>query len=183
MEGFSQFIVTHWPQVLTFLFVLGRTSGLVISAPFWGGATVPRLVRIVIIVAISAAVFPAMHGAMALPEHTKASLLSFLLLLGRELLVGLALGWIAQLLFVGLRLAGQQMEMKMGLGLTQLVDPTEGDHTSLLPAFLDLMAALVFLAVNICSFRPSCRVTSFSPCRASHRGCTVLMRPNSFAFL
>ena len=41
MGGLSQFIATHWPQALTFLFVLGRTSGLVISAPFWGGATVP----------------------------------------------------------------------------------------------------------------------------------------------
>jgi flagellar biosynthetic protein FliR len=36
----------------------------------------------------------------------------------------------------------------MGIGLTQLVDPHEGGHTSLLPALLDLVAALVFLSVN-----------------------------------
>jgi flagellar biosynthetic protein FliR len=148
MEGLSQLIAGHWSQVLAFLFVLGRTSGLVISAPFWGGATVPRLIRVVIIMGVSAAVFPGVQGARLLTEHTQASLLSLLLLLGRELLFGLVLGWIAQLLFVGLRLAGQQMETKMGLGLTQLVNPTEGSHTSLLPAFLDLVAALVFLAVN-----------------------------------
>jgi len=62
--------------------------------------------------------------------------------------IGLTVGWMAQLLFAALRLAGQHIEIKMGLGLTQLVDPHEGGQTSLMPALLDLLASLVFLAVN-----------------------------------
>jgi flagellar biosynthetic protein FliR len=54
----------------------------------------------------------------------------------------------AQLLFAGMRMAGQQIEIKIGLGLTQLVDPHEGGQTSLMPALMDLLSSLVFLAVN-----------------------------------
>jgi flagellar biosynthetic protein FliR len=148
MEGFNQLIVSHWPEVLTFVLVLGRTSGVVVSAPFWGGTVVPRMVRVMIAVNLSVMVYPLVQTASLASGREGISLVSLLMALGREVLVGLAVGWAAQLLFAGMRLAGQQMEMKMGLGLTQLVDPHEGGLTGLLPAFLDLMAALVFLSIN-----------------------------------
>ncbi|MBI3304278.1 MAG: flagellar biosynthetic protein FliR [Deltaproteobacteria bacterium] len=148
MNGFSQLVVSHWPEVLTFLLVLARTSGVVIGAPFWGGTAVPRLVRVVIAGSLSVAVYPLVQTASLTPAQGEPSLLSVLIVLGREVLVGLAVGWAAQLLFAGMRLAGQQMETKMGLGLEQLIDPHSGGQIGLLPAFLDLLAALVFLSVN-----------------------------------
>ena len=147
MNELNQFIVNHWTEVVTFLLVLGRTSGLVVGAPFWGGASSPRLVRVVLAIGLGVAVHPFALSSVGV-EQLELSLLSLLLALGREALFGLALGWMSQLLFAGMRLAGQQMEMKMGLGLTQLVDPHDGGQTSLMSALLDLLASLVFLAVN-----------------------------------
>jgi flagellar biosynthetic protein FliR len=144
----EQLIVSRWTEVVTFLLVLGRTSGVVIGSPFWGGASSPRLVRVVLAVGLSVAVFPFALPAFGSPEQANFSLLSLLLALGREVLIGLGAGWMAQLLFAGMRMAGQQIEIKMGLGLTQLVDPHEGGRTSLMPALMDLLASLVFLAVN-----------------------------------
>jgi flagellar biosynthetic protein FliR len=148
MEAFSQLFANHWPEALTFLLVLGRTSGMVISAPFWGGSMVPKLVRVAVVMSLSVAVYPLVRTVSPSHEPDTPSLISLLIAVGREVLLGLVLGWVAQLLFVAMRLAGQQMEMKMGLGLTQLVDPHDGGHTSLLSAVLDLMAALVFLSLN-----------------------------------
>lgn len=148
MSELSQLFTHNWPQGVTFLLVLGRTSGMVISAPFWGGMVVPRLVRVAIVVSLSFAVYPIVHLASPSAAQEPPALVSLLGALGREVLLGLVLGWAAQLLFVGMRLAGQQMEMKMGLGLTQLINPNEGGQTSLVPALLDLLAALVFLSLN-----------------------------------
>jgi flagellar biosynthetic protein FliR len=106
------------------------------------------MVRVVIAVGLSAAVYPFASLAEASGGPELLSLVALLMAIGREVLIGLAVGWSSQLLFAGMRMAGQHMEMKMGLGLTQLVDPHEGGHTSLLPAVLDLTASLVFLAVN-----------------------------------
>jgi flagellar biosynthetic protein FliR len=148
MAAFSQLITSHWPEVLTFLLVLARTSGMVVSAPFWGGTAVPKLVRVVIAVSLSIAIYPLVQPAPLAPAQPEPALVSLLIALGGEVLCGLVVGWAAQLLFAGMRLAGQQIEMKMGLGIAQLIDPQNGGQTSLLPAFLDLMVALVFLALN-----------------------------------
>jgi flagellar biosynthetic protein FliR len=148
MNEFSQLISDHWSEVVIFLLVLGRTSGVVLGAPFWGGTTVPRLVRAVIIVSLSVAVYPFVHLTSVQSKQDLPSLIFLLVALGREVVIGLAIGWTAQLLFAGLRLAGQQIEMKMGIGLAQLIDPHDGGHTGLLPALLDLVAALVFLSAN-----------------------------------
>lgn len=148
MNELNQLIINHWTAVVTFLLVLGRTSGLVIGAPFWGGASSPRLVRVVLAIGLSVAVYPFATSTTGVDAQAEFSLLFLLLELGREALFGLSIGWTSQLLFAGMRMAGQQMEMKMGLGLTQMVDPHDGGQTSLMSAILDLLASLVFLAVN-----------------------------------
>lgn len=148
MNLFSQLIVSHWTEVITFLLVLARTSALVMGAPFWGGATTPRMVRIAVTVGLSVTVYPFVPVSPTAEEQAALSLMALLLLVGREVLIGLTIGWSAQLLFAGMRLAAQHIEVKMGIGLTQLFDPQEGGHSSLLPVLLDLLASLVFLAVN-----------------------------------
>jgi flagellar biosynthetic protein FliR len=144
----GQLLVSRWTEVTTFLLILGRTSAMVLGAPFWGGSSSPKLVRVVVSVGLSAAVYP---FALPMDAASGAELPSLTVLLStlvREVLIGLAVGWSSHLLFAGMRMAGQYMELKMGLGLTQLVDPHEGGQTSLIPALLDLTASLVFLAMN-----------------------------------
>ncbi|HXG22044.1 MAG TPA: flagellar biosynthetic protein FliR [Methylomirabilota bacterium] len=148
MNELQRLLVSHWSEVVTFLLVLGRTSALVVGAPFWGGASSPRMVRVIIAVGLSAAIYPVAPPAGSIQGHEIPSLVTLLVALGREAFIGLAIGWTAQLLFAGVRMAGQQIEIKMGIGLSQLVDPHEGGQTSLLPALLDLLASMVFLAMN-----------------------------------
>lgn len=147
MNEFQKFLLDHWVEIVPFLLVLSRTSAVVIGAPFWGGSSTPQTVRVVIAVGLSVAVYP-FASAQPVSSAAAPSLVSLLMAVGREALIGLAIGWAAQLLFAGMRLAGQLIELKMGIGLTQLVDPHDGGQTSLLPVLLDLLASLVFLAID-----------------------------------
>ncbi|MBI3758035.1 MAG: flagellar biosynthetic protein FliR [Deltaproteobacteria bacterium] len=147
MNEFEKFLLGHWTEVVPFLLVLSRTSAVVIGAPFWGGTSSPKIVRVVIAVGLSVAIYP-FAPSPTVVGSAAPSLVSLLMAVGQEALIGLAIGWTAQLLFAGMRLAGQLIELKMGIGLTQLVDPHEGGQTSLLPVLLDLLASLVFLAIN-----------------------------------
>jgi flagellar biosynthetic protein FliR len=152
MPGLTQLISLQGPEVMTFMLVLGRTSGLVISAPFWGSRVVPGLVRGWVAVVLSAAVYPFVQtvsfpAGQATTTESAAIVLLVLTLAG-EILLGIALGWAAQLLFAGLRLAAQQMEMKMGLSIAQIVDPQWGDHSSSLSVFFELIGVLIFFSLN-----------------------------------
>jgi flagellar biosynthetic protein FliR len=154
MSELTELLSSRWPEVITFLLVLGRTSGLVLSAPFWGRKTVPSLARIVVAVSLGVAVYPlakpAQGPVLSAAEGTASlpSLISLLMTLGGEVLLGLVLGWAAQLLFAGVRLAGHVIESKMGLSLAQLVDPQESGQTGVLAVLLDTSIALVFFALN-----------------------------------
>jgi flagellar biosynthetic protein FliR len=144
----QQLLLNHWAEILPFLLVLARTSALVVGAPFWGGNSSPKLVRVVITVSLSAAIYPFAVGQVGRVDGTPPALTTILMALGQEVLVGLAIGWTAQMLFAGMRFAGQLIEVKMGIGLTQLIDPHDGGQTSLLPVFLDLLASLAFFAMD-----------------------------------
>lgn len=154
MSQFAQFITAHWPTLLTFALVFARTGGVIVSAPFWGGRMVPGLVRFFVAVAVSVAVYPLATHTLAQtakdPFRLEEGLTLFALLvaLGVESLLGLGLGWVAQFLFTGLRLAGQVVEIRMGLGLSQLLDPQEGGQTTALSTLFELVAVLMFFSLN-----------------------------------
>lgn len=145
MTALSSIVSQHLTEAITFLLVVGRTSGLMVSAPFWSTRTVPLPVRVWLSVLLATATYPAAK-TIALPADL--NLFGLFLALGGELLLGVMLGWLAQLLFSAVRLAGQQIEIRSGLGLIQLVDPQEGGQTGAFSLFLEAMAGLIFFSMN-----------------------------------
>jgi flagellar biosynthetic protein FliR len=145
MAPLTHLISTRWPEVITFILVFGRAGGLIVSAPFWGSRVVPVLVRVWIAMLLAIVTYPLVR-VVSLPGGI--TIFSLLMALGGEILLGLVLGWMAQLLFAAMRLAGQEIEIKSGLGLLQLVDPHEGGQSGIFAAFLELTAGLIFFSLN-----------------------------------
>jgi len=76
-----------------------------------------------------------------------AGLMYALLLIG-EVLVGVLLAFIVQLLFTVFQLAGQMFSIQMGFGASQTFDPLAQIEVPLLGQFLNLVAMLVFLVTG-----------------------------------
>ncbi len=145
MTPLMYLLSSRWPEVVTFMLVLGRAVGLIVSAPFWGSRVVPMMVRAWVAMLLAMATYPLVQAVVQPQEIT---LIALFFGLAGEILLGLILGWIAQLLFSGMRLAGQEIEIKSGLGLSHIVDPNDGTQSGVFAAFLDLMAGLIFFAMN-----------------------------------
>jgi flagellar biosynthetic protein FliR len=145
MALLTDFISVRWPEAVTFLLVFGRAGGLLVSAPFWGSRVVPLLVRIWIAILLAFATYPMVR---VFAQAGDITILSVLVALLGESFLGLALGWLAQLMFSAMRLAGQEIELKSGLGLIQLVDPHEGSPSGLFSTIFELIAGLLFFALN-----------------------------------
>lgn len=145
MTDLAKFISTHWAEVITFMLILGRALGLIVAAPFWGGRTVPVVVRVWIAVILATAIYPLVQLGNFSRE---ISILGFFTTMAGEIFLGLVLGWLAQLIFAGVRLAGQEIELRSGLGLVQLIDPHAGGHSGVFAAFLEVGAGLIFFALN-----------------------------------
>jgi type III secretion protein T len=72
--------------------------------------------------------------------------LQWALLLGREAMLGAALGFLFAGMLWSFEMAGQFIDMKTGASQAQVLDPLSGHQTSLTGAFLARLASWVFMA-------------------------------------
>ena len=98
-----------WP---TFAFVTARLGGLMLSAPLWSMAAMPRSIRAAVTVVLALLLTP-LAPRVALPEEA----MHLPLPLAMELVVGLAIGLTAAVLVQGAVLAGEVVSLQMGLSL------------------------------------------------------------------
>src|SRR5690606_16304495 len=130
-------------QLSTYAWPFFRITGLLMIAPVFGTRLVPARVKIALAVALTAAIAPAVEA----PQDAGFSVASALIA-AHELLLGIVLGFVLQLLFDALVIAGQTIAMTMGLGFATMVDPQRGVSVPLLSQFFVILGILVFLALD-----------------------------------
>ncbi len=127
-----------------FALVMVRFSGLFISAPILNSANFP---------APGKAAFAAMLAFMVTPvipaqaEPLPGEALAFGLLAVSELLIGLILGFVMNLIFAAVQVAGQVMDMLSGFAMVNVLNPAFEAQVPIFGFFLFILAAL-FLFVS-----------------------------------
>ena len=121
-----------------------RVSGFVLAAPTTSEAVVPRLVKIVLTLALAFLIAPLVQVPADLSIFSAAGMLAAL----TELLIGVSIGMVVQLSFEALVFAGQSISLTMGLGFATLVDPQRGAQTPVLGQMFMIFGTLIYLAIN-----------------------------------
>ncbi len=124
-----------------------RVTALLLAAPIFGHRSVPVRVRvgIAVLCVIALAPFGARAAAAIGPNAPAAALVAALV---GEVLLGLALGFAARLVFAGFALLGEFVAVQGGLGAATVLDPASGASTVVLTSLLQLVALTLFLAVD-----------------------------------
>ncbi|MBF0277580.1 MAG: flagellar biosynthetic protein FliR [SAR324 cluster bacterium] len=131
-------------QLLAFILVVIRISGIVATAPIFGDANIPSQIKIVIILGFSLIIYPFVPP-FSIPLDNVSY---YLLLVAGELLIGLVLGMVGQLLFAAVQLAGEMAGLQMGLGMANVMDPQSQQQVSIVAQIEYAFAALIFLAMD-----------------------------------
>ncbi len=129
--------------LIGFFPVLVRVSGLVMAAPIIGGRGVPPQVRVALTFVTALLLYP----SLSVPP-VPSTVLSYFAVIIRELLVGLGLGFSVTLVFSAIYLAGQLIDVPMGFGMVNVVDPQSGTQVPILAQFQYILAALIFFSVG-----------------------------------
>ena len=130
--------------LISFIWPLTRILGLIMVAPVFGHSSVPRRVK------IGLGVFIALIIAPTLPPMPDVGLGSWhgLFILIQQLLIGMAIGFIMRVVFAAVEAAGEIVGLQMGLGFASFFDPQSAGQTLVISQFFNLLASLLFLAVN-----------------------------------
>lgn len=130
--------------IVFYAFPLARILGLIATAPLWSTAGIPRQTRLILGLGIAIAVAPALPP---MPDVQPASLAG-LWILGQQMLIGIAMGFAARVVFTAVDMAGTYIGFQMGLGFATFYDPLEGGQTPVLSEFMGLLSLLLFMALD-----------------------------------
>ena len=133
-------------EVIFFALVLSRVAGIFSAIPVFGGRTIPLHVKVIIIMMITLVCFPALSiTAPAVPTDV----FTLALLVLREVMVGITLGFITRIIFSAVEFSGQIIGMQMGFTISSIIDPSQGTQTQIMSVMQTLLATLMFLSMNI----------------------------------
>ncbi len=131
-------------RVPVFALVLFRIAGIMFFAPLLGSAAIPVKVRLMLALVLSVAVFP-LVSPVVVPLN---SYLVLAIAVGREMLIGITMGFVLLLLFTGVQIGAEMVSHQMGWAMARLFDPMTQIQTNLLSEFYLLLATLFYVLMN-----------------------------------
>lgn len=130
-------------DIIKFLLIMLRCSGFIMLTPVFGRREFPYQAKIGLAGLLSFIVYP------FIPDLTiSLNIWNLAVLIIRETFIGLSIGFITLLMFSSIYVAGEIIDMQMGFGIVNVIDPQSNAQVPVIGNFYYILAVLVFLTVN-----------------------------------
>lgn len=126
-----------------FLLIFCRITSFFVVAPVFSSRGVPNTFKIGLGFFISLIVFLSYGMSQTIVPNAE-----YVLVVLREILIGLTMGFVVYLFFSAVQTAGSLMDMQIGLAMANVVDPHTGVSAPLLGNFKYMLMLVVFLMMN-----------------------------------
>ena len=129
-----------------FILLIFRMSGLVFSSPIFGRVNVPVIAKIGLVLSLGYLMF--LIFPQSVPIHY-TTLIGYVLLCAGELLLGMALAYVVNVMFsLTAFTAGQLIDMQIGFGIVNVFDAQNNTQVPMMGNVLNIMFILLFFLVN-----------------------------------
>jgi len=138
-------------QIVSFLLVFFRTGAILFTAPFFSSKNINTRVRILLSFTIAVVLTTSITNLMTEGIGDVSRFMrypSMIMAVFREVALGIAIGYTAQLTFAGIQLAGQIVGHEMGFGLTSILDPSTNSNVTITAQYNVVFATIIFLIIH-----------------------------------
>ncbi|MBL7202882.1 MAG: flagellar biosynthetic protein FliR [Desulfobacteraceae bacterium] len=125
--------------------ILLRVTAILFTAPIFNSRNIPVLFKVGLSFAVSLILLPILN-LQDLPVRFEA--IPLVIGIISEIVIGIIIGLSVRMIFVGIQLAGQLVGFQMGLAMANIIDPATSEQVPLLAQLNNLIALLIFLAIN-----------------------------------
>ena len=131
-------------QVASFFWPLIRISAMFVAVPLFSLRAVSPRVRLILAAAMTFVVMP------LLPAYPSVDMFSYagMMAVVEQVIIGLMIGFIVQLVFAAVVFAGQGVALSMGLGFASMVDPQNGQQVPVVAQLYVITSTLIFLSLD-----------------------------------
>ncbi len=133
-------------NILLFMAIITRIGGLFASAPLFSTYPIPNMVKIWLAATIAFILFPIVQYNTNFAAPTSVPALT--LILFKEFLIGYAMGFCANIIFVGVELGVNMFAIQMGLSADQALNPTSGGSSPVITQAYTYLATMLFIALG-----------------------------------
>ncbi|NLW07571.1 MAG: flagellar type III secretion system protein FliR [Clostridia bacterium] len=137
-------MMSYLAQAEIFFLALVRITSFFITAPFFGIRGVPSLAKLALGFIVTVLLFPLMSAVQLSDAASGAYVLAVI----KEALLGLSMGFLATLIISAIQVAGQFMDLHMGLAMSGIFDPQNATNTTVVGRFFYVMALLLFFQLD-----------------------------------
>ena len=110
-----------------YILILLRIFCFLAATPFFSLRGIPGFLKTGLCLLLAYILYIAVPYELSADE----SLIRFGILAAKEVLFGLALGYVVNLIFIGIQIAGQMMDFQIGFSMAAVFDPMTGSRVSL----------------------------------------------------
>ena len=129
---------------ITALFIILRISGAILFNPFLGRRNVPAIAKMGLAIAVGIGVLP----ALPTQSHNIDSIIVFSVIALKEFFIGFVTGFIMQLAMSVSSVAGEIIDMQLGLGMGKIYDAQTGASMAVTGTVYNLYFMLLFFLAN-----------------------------------
>lgn len=130
--------------VALFIWPFVRIAAFIMACPLLGHSSVPNQVKIGLAAAMTVALAPLLPPLPDVAVYSWAGVG----ILVEQALIGIALGFVVQIMFAAVQAAGEFVGLQMGLAFATFFSPDSGTNTMILSRILYFVTLLMFLAMN-----------------------------------
>src|SRR5882724_6848864 len=133
-------------HAIPWMLVMFRLAGVFFMAPVLTSVNIPRVYKALLIIMLSAAVYPIVRPTLTGP--IRIDLWGLVPLIVGESLIGLAMGAVAAIPLMSLEMSGVMMGQSMGMGLARVYNPEADFDADVIGQFLYYIGAGIFIAMG-----------------------------------
>lgn len=138
---FFEFIIQ---EIELILIIFVRLTGFFVIDPVFARKNFPTIAKIVLAFVIALIIFPVIDINTEIPFQ----LIPYVFIIIKEFFVGFIIGFCAFLMFSSIYVAGQIIDMKIGFGLVNILDPQINVQVPIIGNFQYILTLLIFLTTN-----------------------------------
>lgn len=162
-------------NIVLFMAILTRLSGLFAAAPLFSTYPIPNQVKVWLAAVIAFILFPIVQANTHFAVPNSAPALT--LILFKEFLIGYAIGFCANIMFIGVELGVNTFAIQMGLSADQALNPTSGGSSPVITQAYTYLATMIFIGLGAHQWLFSAIYNSF---KSMPVGYTVAFSPQIF---
>jgi len=133
-------------NILLFMAILTRISGLFASAPLFSTYPIPFMAKIWLAALIGFILFPIVQYNTHFIAPTSVPALTVILF--KEYLIGYAIGFCANIIFAGVDLGVNMFAIQMGLSASQALNPVSGGTSPVITRAYTYLASMIFIILG-----------------------------------